>query len=231
MDAETIMATVRSGSAPSEWNVWPLRRSYLLYSAFKWGLLALVGFAMFIPVLLITYPDDFVHTDATRQSLATIVVLIVGALAFGSLWITVEALLRARRAADYWLVITPDVFIKAEPRGLYHIPLEQIADITLKGVAQPTDTAVQGAIGPQFFALGRFSSIANSMGVRGAAPRRRGESPSLAFRDRRDNRVIVVGTDDSFDLLGAIDEILHERVAKKEEALRRAASKSQSKAH
>lgn len=223
MDAETVMETVRAGSAPSDWNVWPLRRNILLISALKWGILALIGFALLGPVLLVTVPDDFVNADALHQSLATMVILLVGAVAFGSLGIVIEALLRARRAKDYWLVITPDQFIKAQPNRLYHIPLEEIGDITLKGVAPPSDTQVEGAVGPQYFAMGRFSAIANQMGITGAARRRRGETTSLAFRDKRDNKIIVVSSDAAFDHLGAIDEILRERTAKREQEVRRKA--------
>lgn len=222
MDAETIMATVRAGEAPSDWNVWPLRRNRVLIAALKWGLLALVGFAMLIPVLIGSIPDDFVHADGFKQSVATIIILLVGALAFSSLWLAIEALLRARRASDYWLVITPTFFVKTDPRRVFSIPLEDIGDITLKGVAQPSDTQVEGAVGPQQFAMGQFGRIATTMGVRGGATRRSRSSPSLAFRDRRDNKVITVSIDDSFDHLGAIDHILRERAGSREELLWRA---------
>ncbi len=221
MEAETVLATVRSGAAPSEWNVWPIRRDYVLISAAKWGLLSLIGFVIFVPVLLATFPSDFIHTGAAQQSLATVIILLVGALAFGSLGLAIEALLRAWRASDYWLVITPDVFIKAQPRALYQIPLEDITDLTLKGVAMPNDAGVR-TDGPQHFAMGQYSRIAERMGVIGAMSRRTRESPSLAFRDRRDNRTIIVATDNSFDHLGAIEHILRERASQKDDALWRA---------
>lgn len=226
MEAESVMATVRSGAAPSDWNVWPLRRDRVLISAILWGLLSLVGFAFFIPVLWATVPSDFIHTDAVVQSAATVIILLVGTLAFCSLWLTIEALLRVRRANDYWLIITPDLFIKAQPRHLYQIPLEDIANITLKGVAPPSDTAVQGAIGPQHFAMGQYARIANRMGAFGAISRRTRELPSLAFRDSRDNRTIIVGTDDSFDHLAVIEQILRQRADQKDTALWRASHKN-----
>ncbi len=222
MEAATVIASVRSGAAPSEWNVWPLRRNYVLVSAAKWGLLSLIGFVIFVPVLLATFPSDFIHTGAAQQSLATVIILLVGALAFGSLGLAIEALLRAWRASDYWLIITPDVFIKAQPRNLYQIPLEDIADLTLKGVSMPNDAAVRSSVGPQHFAMGQYSRIAERMGVIGSMSRRTRESPSLAFRDRRDNRTIIIATDNSFDHLGAIEHILRERTGQREDALWRA---------
>ncbi len=226
MEAETVMATVRSGAAPSEWNVWPLRRNRVLIGAAKWALLSLVGFALLVPVILITYPADFDHAGAFQQSFATVIILLVGAVAFGSLWLAIEALLRARRASEYWLVITPELFIKAEPRRLYQIPLEDIADITLKGFARPEDIAARNAASPQYFALGQFSRVAGQIGAIGAAGRRTREAPSLAFRDRRDNRTVIIGTDDSFDHLGAIEHILKERAGRREEAMWRASHKN-----
>ena len=222
MEADTVMATVRTGTTPNEWNVWPLRRDRVLIGAAKWGLLSLMGFVLFVPVVLVMFPSDIIGAGAVQQSAATVVILLIGALALCSLWLTIEALLRARRASDYWLVITPNLFIKAEPHRLYHIPLEDIADITLKGVAPPSDTAVEGAVGPQLFAMGQYARIANQMGIRGAISARTRGTPSLAFRDTRDNRTITIGTDDSFDHLAAIDQVLRERAGQREEALWRA---------
>jgi hypothetical protein len=227
MEAETVMNTVRSGASPSEWNVWPLRRDRALINAAKWSLLSLIGFALLVPVILATFPSDFNHAGAAQQSVATAIILLLGALAFGSLWLALESLLRAQRASEYWLVITPDLFIKAEPRRLFQIPLEDITEITLKGVTLPGDAAVQGAIGPQQFGIGQFSRITARMGTIGAMSRRSRESPSLAFRDRRNNRMVIVGTDDTFDHLAAIEHILRERVDQREEALWRASRNDQ----
>lgn len=221
MDAATILAMARAGAAPSDWNVWPLRRDRVLFAALKWGLLSLIGFALFVPILIVTVPSDFVGAGAAQKALATAVILLVGALAFSSLWLTVDALLRARQAAGYWLIITPDVFVKAEPRRLFEISLEDIGDITLKGVSPPSDIEVQNAIGPQHFAMGMFGQIANRMGVAGVTKKQARSAPSLAFRDRRDNRAVIISTDDSFDHLGAIEQILAERVGQKEDQSRR----------
>jgi hypothetical protein len=225
MDAETILTTARSGAAPSEWNVWPLRRDRVLTGAAKWGALSLIGFILLVPIVIVTVPSDFVNAGAAQQSLATAIIMLVGALAIISLWLAVAALARVRRAADYWLIITPDVFIKAEPRRLFEIPLEDVADITLKGVAPPSDIAVQGDIGPQYFAMGMFGRIANRAGVMGVSRKTSRSAPSLAFRDRRDNRIVIISTDDAFDHLGAIEHILRERVDQKEDRAWRASLK------
>lgn len=215
MDAETIMETARAGNAPSEWNVWPLRRDFVRTSALKWGTMALVGFALLIPVLIIMFPDDVLNGSGFQQSLGVVVILFVGWLAFGSLWIVIDALLRLRRASEYWLVITSDFFIKARPNHLYSIPLEQVGDITIKGVdLAPAVTAAQESANLQALTMARFSGLGNQLGL--ARTRRVGGQPSLAFRDRRDNRIVVVGTDASFDHLAAIYEILTERAGKKE---------------
>jgi hypothetical protein len=221
MDAEHILEAVRAGNAPSEWNVWPLRRQYVRSSALKWSVLALIGVALLIPVLIIMVPDDILKGSAFQQSFAVVAILLVGWMAFGSLWIVVNALLCLRRADAYWLVITPDLFVKAQPNSLYSIPLEQVGDITLKGVPLAPQGAPAGDLSSQqMIALGGFAGIGNQLGFRA----RRASGPtSLAFRDRRNNRVFVVSTDGSFDHLGALYEILSERVGQKEAAARRAA--------
>ena len=76
MDAEAILDQARSGNAPSEWNVWPLRRGYVRASALKWGLLAIIGFALLIPVALITIPADFVGQAAAVQIVALVSLII-----------------------------------------------------------------------------------------------------------------------------------------------------------
>lgn len=223
MDVESVLEQVRSGHAPSEWNIWPLRRDYVRISAIKWGLLGIVGFAMFIPVVLMTVPSDFVGTSAGVQMFAVILLVMVGAVAFGGAGIAIYDAWRLRRASDFWLVITPDAFVKAEPQRIVQTPLEHVTNVTLKGVSMPTteNTTDRTPVAPSFIngrALGFMSSAAGPGAPR---PRAHGNA-SLAYRDSRDNKVVIVCTDDSFDQMTAIYEILRDRAARHEDELRRA---------
>ena len=100
MDAESVLEQARSDHPPSEWNVWPLRRDYVLTSAMKWGLLGVVGLAMFIPTALLTIPSDFVGTSTAEQLLATLMLTLLAAMAFGGVGI---ALYFVVLAAHPWL--------------------------------------------------------------------------------------------------------------------------------
>ena len=227
METESILERVRGGLAPSEWNVWPLRRAYVRTSAFKWGMLSIVGFAIFIPVSAIAIPADFVGQSQLVQMLALLMLLLLAALAFGSLGIVGHDLWRLARAKDFWLVITPETFIKAEPRRVTATPLEHVANLTLKGVRIPDEdgNADTSASMSQFIIGGRLVQFANRAGIPGVTHRRERGNASLAFRDARDNKVITVCTDDSFDHMGAIYEILRDRAAAREEKVWRASFK------
>src|SRR5215469_5660280 len=137
MDAETILATARSGGAPGTWVVWPLRRNFMRNSSLKWLGLSVVGFLFFIPVVLSTVPDIF-SLRGVGFVLTGIIILAVGALAFGALSIAVYDGWRLLHADDYWLVITPDDYVKLMPGNrITHVPLENVESITLKGVRPP----------------------------------------------------------------------------------------------
>ncbi|HET9112009.1 MAG TPA: hypothetical protein VFN78_14360 [Ktedonobacterales bacterium] len=219
MDTASILERVRAGLAPTEWNVWPLRRDYVRASAFKWGLLAIVGFAIFIPVSLIVIPADFVGQSEIVQLFALLMLLLLATLAFGSVGIVGHDIWRLSRAKDFWLVITPETFIKAEPRRVIATPLEHVANLTLKGVqiAQEGGNSETSAAMSQFIVGGRLVNFANRAGIAGVTRRRERGNASLAYRDSRDNKVITVCTDDSFDHMGAIYEILRDRAAARDE--------------
>lgn len=222
MDAESVLDQARSGHAPSEWNIWPLRRDYVRISAFKWGLLGVAGFAMFVPVALLTIPSDFIGTGAGVQMFAVLLLTLVGAVAFGGAGIAIYDAWRLKHAHDFWLVITPETFVKSEPRGITQTPLEHVTNVTLKGVALPTtESSVDRApVAPTFINARALGFMGASAGPNAPRQRTRGNT-SLAYRDSRDNTVVTVCTDDTFDQMSAIYEILRDRAAAREAELRR----------
>lgn len=224
MDTESILERVRAGMAPSEWNVWPLRRDYVRASAFKWGLLSVVGFAIFIPVAFTVIPADFIGQSQLVKIFALAMLLLLATLAFGSVGIVGHDFWRLLRADDFWLVITPETFVKAEPGRVIATPLEHVANLTLKGVqtAQEGGNSETSTPMPQFIIGGRLVNFANRAGVAGVTRRRERGNASLAYRDSRDNKVITICTDDTFDQMAAIYEILRDRAAVREEKVWRA---------
>lgn len=228
MESESVLDQVRSGHQPSEWNVWPLRREYVRTSALKWGFLAIIGFVILIPVSFIVIPSDFIGTAFYQQLLALGLLVLLGALAFGGLGIALHDLWRLSRAGDYWLVITPETFVKAEPGRVIETPLEYVANVTLKGIRLPSESgnAESGTPMSQFLIAGRMVNFANMAGIPGVSRERTRGNASLAYRDSRDNKVVTVCTDDSYDHMAAIYQLLRDRAAAREEKVWRASFKA-----
>lgn len=223
MDATSILEQARSDRPPSEWNIWPLRRDYVRISAIKWALLGVVGMAMFIPVVILTVPSDFVGGDSIVRLFALVMLLLLATVAFGGLGIALHDAWRLMHARDYWLIITPEAFVKASPGHVSATPLEDINNLTLKGVSLPTgENALPAMPLGQFPMTGRLIEFANRAGVRDVSRKKTRGNPSLAYRDARTNKIVVVCTDDSFEYMAALYELLRERCAIRDDQLRRA---------
>ena len=216
MDPKSILDTARGGDAPGTWVVWPLRRTYLRNSILRWSVLSVLGFLLLVPAAISTLPGilslrgfGFVFTG--------IILLALAAFAFGALGITVYDIWRWIRADDFWLVITPDDYLKAEPGDRFtHVPLQYIESITLKGVRVAMDTAET-----PFDGAARGINPLLRMPVRWSTNRRRQATPSsLAFVDSRTNRAVTVATDAVFDDLAGIEYVLSMQVDAKQRQLR-----------
>jgi hypothetical protein len=224
MEPETILATARSGDAPGTWVVWPLRRQYIRNSILRWLAVAVVGFPLLILASISTLPD-FLSLRGFSFVLTGILLLALAALAFGSLGIAIYDSWRLSQASAFWLVITPDDYVKAEPGGkVTHVPLEYVEAITLKGVRVPMETAetpftgVPTGINPLF-----------RLPFRQAAYRRQRATPSsLAFVDGRTSQEVVVATDAMFDELVHVEYVLSMQTDAKQRQLNRSRSQRRS---
>ena len=216
MDPNSILATARSGEAPGTWVVWPLRRIYVRNSILRWAAVSVLGFLLFVPAALSILPG-ILSLKGFGFVISGIILLALGAFAFGALGITVYDIWRLIRADDFWLVITPDDYLKAEPGGrLTQVPLQYIESITLKGVRVPMDTAET-----PFDGTARGVNPMLRMPVRLSNNRRRQATPSsLAFVDSRTHRTVTVATDAAFDDLAGIEYVLSMQVDAKQRQLR-----------
>ncbi|MDE3229959.1 MAG: hypothetical protein KGO05_08745 [Chloroflexota bacterium] len=223
MDATSILEQARSDRPPSEWNIWPLRRDFVRISAIKWAALGVIGLAMFIPVVLLTIPTDFENGDSFVRLFAMIMLILLATVAFGGLGIALHDVWRLTHAKDYWLIITPETFVKASPGRVTATPLEDIGGLTLKGVALPSgeNTSIDAPMA-QFPMTGRLIEFANVAGIRNVSRKKARGNPSLAYRDVRSNKVVVICADDSYEQMAAVYELLRERCAIREDQLRRA---------
>ena len=205
MDAQTILETARSGKVPDTWNVWPLRAERVRRSALGWSLCALVGFIILIRVVISTIPYNFTH-GTTLAIFAIVILMLVGGVAFGSLSIAINDIWRLMHASEYLLVITPEDYLRVGPGSRQkHVPIEAIAYVTMKGVkVNDPYAAARAADTSNMSALKRISHVAGNF----YSPREPKRAPTLAFLDTRTNTEVVVATDDSFDDIATLEQVI-----------------------
>ncbi len=207
MDVQAIIARARSENVPANWNVWPLRRETVTRDLWSWALIAAFGLLLFIFGVRAMVPDNF-DGQAGKEIISVIFLSVVGCMAFGALYLLLVDVQRLRLWGAYLLIMTPDDFVKVEPRRITHVPMDQIDSITLKGVRTEQEAATEEA---SRFLTGRVMRV---------VIRKPKESPLLAFRDLRTNGEVIVSRDNSFDELPALAYVLDLHVNAKERGRR-----------
>lgn len=218
-EAAALLAQARTGVYPPNWYVWPMQSGKVRRGLIRWVIYTVGGFALFVPALFIMIPDNF-SGDGNKAVASLVVLILLGTMAFGSLYYLVHDLWRLATAPEHLLLMTPDDFVRSEPRKITHVPMDDIANVTLKGVRNP---------GSPLYSPQSVRSSATSMLL---LPQRRQVSPSpfraplLTFRDARTNKTIVLTQDDAFDDIRALEEVLSTFVDEKVKA-RKAAQGTQ----
>jgi hypothetical protein len=211
-EVQAIIARARSGDIPSSWNVWPLRRGRIARSLPGWAIVALFGLVLFAFSLYVMIPDNFTPERGSWIAVLSLVWLaLVAIMGFGAATIVSGNLRRVTLWGQYLLIMTPDDYVKVEPGRITHVPMDQIADITLRGVRLPHEEATRDT---GYAAIG-IAQVTRFLGGFGLTRRPKGP-PSLAFRDKRTNRVVVVAKDDAFDDLIALEQVLQIHVGAKQ---------------
>jgi hypothetical protein len=210
MELEELLATARSGTVPTDWQVWTLRRGPILRAVLLWAFYAVVGFLLLIPALLSTIPSNFQRGGWIITGTLTLYI-ILGLMAVGSFFFFFRDLAKLRMSSDYMLIMTPDDFVKVEAGKVIRVPMECIDHITLKGVRSAGEAITAH---PDITDAGLRTRFLPFFGLR----RRPFQLPSLAFVDLRVNRTVVVGADDTFDDLRALEEVLLVKVEAKKRA-------------
>jgi energy-coupling factor transporter transmembrane protein EcfT len=200
MEADAVLQQARVGNVPPNWNVWPLRRNVVLRSALGWTFVGIVGLFILIVVGIITIPGNFTG-NGVSFALTGMLLIILAIMGFGGVGIAIYDFWRIRHATEYLLVMTPQDFIKAEPRGVTHVPMEHVSYVTLRGVKHPVERDLEAQRNGLTLASHMLGTWVGNFGK----PR---VAPSLAFVDSRTNQEVVVSTDNSFDEMIALEEVL-----------------------
>ncbi|HLZ20784.1 MAG TPA: hypothetical protein VKQ30_01495 [Ktedonobacterales bacterium] len=200
MQADEVLSRARSANVPPNWNVWPLRRDVVLRSALGWIVTGIVGVAIFTAAAVATIPGNF--TKGNGSIVLTGLVLIILAVAgFGGLGVAVYDFWRIAHTESFLLIVTPEDYVKVEPRGITHVPMEHVANVTLRGVKAPAERDLEAQRGGYSVTSHMLGTWVGNFGK----PR---VAPSLAFIDTRTNQEIVVCTDNTFDEMIVVEEIL-----------------------
>lgn len=206
-----MLASARTEPPPAGWYVWPLRRRSVLFTAIKWLALGVFGLALFIPTLVIMVPANF-DGDVVKGMLSAVILVFLGAVAFGGLGVGAYDLWRVARAGDFLLVMTPDHYAKFTPGKVTHVPMSEIVYVTLRGVKAPEPTAAAPSLEDWASPMqlgGMFSRGGTSVDNLLRRNYRRAPT-SLAFRDLRTQREVIVADDDSFDALPTLEQVLRD---------------------
>jgi hypothetical protein len=213
MDAQQIMSTVRSGQVPVGWNIWPLNVERVRKGLLSWFGIALLGFVLFIPAALATIPANFEH-GAGGAFVTLLLLAVLATLAFGGLSIVLYDIWRLRHADEFYIVMTPDDFVETAPRRTVHVPMEYVKYVTLRGARASQQEAVQDVASVRGRAgSGSVGTISITPYMRPRQPR---TSPSLAFVDARDDSVVKVASDDSFENLFVLEQVLSDLSSRKQ---------------
>lgn len=200
MEVDAVLQQVRSGNAPTNWNVWPLRRNIVLRSALGWTFVGVVGLAFLVIVAVATIPGNFM-LNGVSFALTGMLLIVLAIMGFGGVGIAIFDFWRLRHADEYLLVMTPQDFIKAEPRRVTHVPMTHVSYVTLRGVKHPVERDLEAQRNGLTLASHMLGTWVGNFGK----PR---VAPSLAFVDSRTDREVVVSSDKSFDELIALEEVL-----------------------
>jgi hypothetical protein len=192
--------------------VWPLRRERVLRSVLGWAAIGVIGCVLLALVASQTVPGNFQH-GAWGIVLTSVLLIALILMGFGGIGFAGYDLWRLAHANDFLLVMTPDDYVKAEPGKITHVPMADVAYVTLRGVPTPEERAPTTAeIIGSMQRGGRLTRFMGDLTYR-RQPR---QAPSLAFLDRRTNREVVVSTDNFFDELLALEQILSMHARAKE---------------
>lgn len=210
MEVQEIVERARSGDLPGNWDVWRLRGDRVSQDLALFIFGAVLGLVLLVFALTAMIPDNF-EKGIGAAIISVVILVFLGVLGFGSLGLVSQDLMRLRRRSQYLLIMTPDDFVKVEPGRITHVPMDQITNITLKGVKVklPEDQEQRVA---QAQADARISMAERLVGSLARQPR---VSPSLAFIDSRTDEEVVVSSDTAFGDLKAIEDALNFHVRAK----------------
>lgn len=217
MNAETILQQARAGESPTDWTVWRLRRDVVMRSAVGWAAAGIFGIVLFVLAATQMIPENFTHGPGGIV-LTGVVLIAFATMGFGGSGIAIYDFWRVAHADEYLLVMTSDDYVKAEPHKVTHVPMEHVTYVTLRGIKAPhvqDNLDIEQAESRNIAEMARGGRIGGGLGWLGNRRQAR-QAPSLAFLDSRTNQEVIVSTDNAFDELPVLEQILTSRAGQRD---------------
>lgn len=203
MEAAEILERARSSEEPPpDWIVLPLQKRKVQIGMLGWAAGVLVGVGLFAFIAASTIPYNY-QSGFYLGCFATVLLGICMFIGAGSLWAIITDVRRLRNAEKYVIVITPSEFVQQEGDRIVQVPLMYVRHVTARGAPPPE----RPEPGKQTLhdIPGAGEHVAGLLFGRGMTPRgfrqrrKRMHTPTtLAFLDAREDREIIVATDNSY---------------------------------
>jgi len=216
MQAEEILAQVKTTGGKSGWVIFPLLRNKVMWAIIGWALGILMGVLLLAIIIPIVIPYNY-ERGVAPIIFTTLLLGVLVALVVGSLVLMVVDLRRLLNINNHLIVITSEDFVKQEGDKIIQVPLTHVRYVTPRGRSPKEQAAatmederippVGGSAFGSLLGLGRGGSSSTTRRKRVRTP------TSLAFLDVRDDTEVVVVSDDSFGDPFTIATLLKEYAA------------------
>jgi hypothetical protein len=203
MEAEEILTRAKAGpEVPQGWVVLRLLRDKVVLGIVGWAFGIIIGLGLLAFIAPIVIPYNYEHGVAA-SIFTTILLGVLLFIGLGSAWTLIVDVNRLRNADRYFIVLTPEDFVKQEKDKITHVPFTFVRHVTSRGVPPPERTPSRGNTVREIPGVGE--NVASFFLGRGLVPsgqrwlRRRRRTPtSVAFIDTRTDEEVIVVTDAAF---------------------------------
>ena len=197
MQAEEILAQVKTGAGKQGWVVFPLLRDKVLWAIAGWIFGILIGLLLLAVIAPVVVPYNY-ERGVFSIIFTSLLLGVLVAVVVGSAILLVVDIRRLLRANEHIIVITYEDFVKQEGDKIIQVPLSHVRHVTPRGRSPLEQSAIKMEHEQR-----RGGNILSSLLGRGGASsrtrRRRMRAPtSLAFLDARDNTEVIVVSDEYF---------------------------------
>lgn len=200
MQAEEILTQVRAGTGKQGWVVFPLLRDKLMWAIAGWIFGILIGLLLLAVLVPIVVPYNY-ERGLLSITLTSILLVALAAVVIGSAVLLIIDVRRLLHANEHVIVITYDDFVKQEGSKIIQVPLSHVRHVTSRGRSPLEQDAIkrEDEVEKSMGGGNVFSFLFGRKGSSLHTRRRRMRAPtSLAFLDARDDREVIVVSDDAF---------------------------------